>query len=211
MLPAKPFYLIRHGESVANSLEVAAGGGFDSPLTEKGQGQAKTLSPFLPQLDIQPHQVHHSSMIRAKDTAIFLNESLELPMTEWYELREHELGDWEERPWSEVSHRLEAREAPPNGEPHYEFAQRIQSIFTSILEESDDIPMIVCHGGVFHALGMLYEYGMSKIQNCHLHYFEPEPLFEDFPWRVHHFDIEGETLVKRQAPFCLSHALSRIA
>ena len=54
MLPAKAFYLIRHGESEANKAQIAAGGGIDSPLTEKGQQQAKDLAPLIASLEVQP-------------------------------------------------------------------------------------------------------------------------------------------------------------
>lgn len=213
MLPQKPFYLIRHGESEANKANIAAGGGIDSQLTEKGRQQPKELSPFLPQLKIQPTVIHHSSMIRATDTAIYLNASLNLDMHPHQDLREHEIGDWEGMAWEIVLPQLNEHVPPPNGETRHQFASRIQSIFTDILNgcTDDDIPMIVCHGGVFHALGTLYEYGISPIQNCHLHYFEPEDEWDDFPWRVKTFDIEGEKLVEKQAQFCLSVALEKSA
>lgn len=211
MLPAKPFYLIRHGESEANAAQLAVGGGIDSQLTEKGINQAKTLAPYMDTLEIKPAVVHHSTMSRAKDTAHILNEPLNLKTHEWYNLREHEIGDWENQPWDIVHPLLADKVLPPNGETYSVFAQRIQSVFTDILNQSDDLPMIVCHGGVFHALGLIYEYGISPIQNCHLHYFEPENLFDQFPWRVTQFDIERNKLVQNSAPFCLSQALEHIA
>lgn len=214
MIPAKPFYLLRHGQSEANAAEIAAGGQMDSPLNDKGVSQAKDLGALMSQLDIQPDVVHHSFMIRAKLTAELVNTDISLEMNEWVELREHDLGDWEGRPWLEISEDIESRVAPPNGETHQQFAQRIQATFTDILDQEsqkDRLPLIVCHGGVYHALGMLYEYGVSHIQNCHLHYFEPAPQLGEFPWRVTVFDIEDNALVKRPAEFCLSRALSKIA
>lgn len=213
MLPAQPFYLLRHGESEANAAEIAAGGGLDSPLNETGLAQAEALAAHIDLLDVKPDVIYHSTMQRAKVTAQIVNKSLSLPSIEDIELREHELGEWEGQPWSKVMPLIEEKVAPPKGESHQQFAQRIQSIFTDILESDHSLPMIVCHGGVFHALGALYEYGMTRIQNCHLHYFEPEthPEYTDFPWRVWHFDVEDNQLVKKRAAFCLSHQLSKIA
>lgn len=213
MLPAKPFYLLRHGESEANAAQIAAGGGLDSPLNDVGIEQAESLASVVDMLEIKPDVIHHSTMQRAKVTAQIVNKALSLPFIEQHELREHELGDWESKPWDQVLPQLERHVPPPNGETRQQFAQRIQSIFTDILDETEGMPMMVCHGGVFHALGTLYEYGMSRIQNCHLHLFEPshDAAYSDFPWRVWHFDIEDERLVKKQAAFCLSHQLSKIA
>ncbi len=209
MLPAKSFYLIRHGESVANVTHITAGGQMDSPLTETGREQARALKPFLPHLDIQPEVLYHSDMQRARDTALILNESLDLEAQEMHNLREHDMGEWDGQPWHLILPKLENGETPAGGEGESAFAQRIQSTLTTILEKGK-LPIIVAHGGLFHAMGFLYEYGMSNVQNCHLHYFEPFPAYTRFPWRVWQFDIEGGELKKSPAPFCLSQALDQI-
>lgn len=212
MLPQKPFYLIRHGESEANAAHIAAGGGIDSKLTDAGKSQPQELAPYLTQLEIKPTVIHHSTMIRAADTARFLNAELKLEMNPHFDLREHELGDWEGVSWDIVLPQIFDKVPLPNGENYNEFDGRIQSVFTDILNGCDDndLPMIVCHGGVFHALGSLYEYGLTPIQNCHLHLFEPEGEWDDFPWRVTTFDVKGEKLIQSTAEFCLSRALEKI-
>jgi probable phosphoglycerate mutase len=208
MLPQKPFYLIRHGETIHNAAEISAGGGLDSPLSEKGRAQPQELAPFLANLDVQPQIIHHSTMSRATDTARFLNEPLGLDMIPNRDLREHELGEMEGIPWEKCRPYFEERRPFPGGECISSFSQRIQSTITDILEASDDLPMIVAHGGLFHAIGFMYDYARMSSNNCHLHYFEPEPTYNDFPWRVWMFDIEGEELIKRPAPFCISHAMA---
>jgi broad specificity phosphatase PhoE len=212
MLPAKPFYLIRHGQSEANVNHITAGGQFDSPLTEKGRGQAQTLSPYLSQLELPPAILYHSDMQRARDTANFLNITLKLKTHERHDLREHDMGQWDGQPWSKIQPLLENGDAPPGGESEPLFAQRIQSTLTDIMNaEGDRLPIIVAHGGLFHAIGFLYDYAMSEVQNCHLHYFEPMSEWDVFPWRVSRFDMEGTRLVKRPAPFCLSQTMEKIA
>jgi probable phosphoglycerate mutase len=212
MLPAKSFYLIRHGESQANRDQLTAGGGTDSPLTDKGRQQAKSLAPYLKQLELKPGAVYHSTMMRARDTAMILNEGLKLPATAHHDLREHEMGLWEGQPWATVQPLLDGGENPPSGETDAVFSQRIQSILTDIMGKHNgaDPPMVVAHGGLFHAIGLLYEYGMTHVSNCHLHLFEPYPAFDNFPWRVWQFDIDGDKLVKNPAPFCLSQAMAHI-
>ncbi len=211
MLPAKPFYLIRHGQSMANVGHITAGGQFDSPLSPLGHQQGKTLSPYLTQLEIKPGRLYHSTMSRARDTALYLNETLKLEAIAERDLREHEMGVWDGVPWREILPHIEAGETPPGGESKQIFAQRIQLVLTKILEAETEPPVIVAHGGLFHAIGLLYEYGMSEVQNCHLHYFEPYPSFDLFPWKVWMFDIEAEKLVKKPAPFCLSQAMAQVA
>jgi len=212
MIPAKPFYLIRHGQSEANAIHQTAGGGLDSELTPLGRSQAMSLAPYLSTLELKPGVIHHSTMIRARDTAVLLNASLKLEMHPSRDLREHEMGDWEGLPWAEVLPRIDNDEPPPNGESQQQFAQRIQSIFTDILNmETERVPMFVAHGGLYHALGTLYEYGISPVQNCHLHLYEPEPSFGRFPWRVSVFDLEKGGLVKKPSNFCLSQAMADIS
>ena len=212
MLPARPFYLIRHGQTVANAARVAAGGQNDTPLNEAGRLQAAALAPYLIQLDIQPEVIYHSMMSRARDTATILNTALNLEMQARYELREHDVGEFEGISWDIIEPLYEAGANPPGGETFSEFAQRIQSVFTDIFNaEPDRLPLIVAHGGVFGSLGFLYEYGIDRIQNCHLHYFEPNTAWDKFPWRVSCFDIQEDRLVKLPASFCLSHALAKIS
>lgn len=215
MLPTRSFYLIRHGQSEANAAGITAGGQIDSPLTAKGRTQAQILAPLLDQLDVKPDIVYHSSMVRARDTALILNKELKLDAIEMRDLREHDLGVWEGQPWPDIQPLLESGQIPPKGESKSTFSQRIQLALTSILQNGHELPMVVAHGGLFHAMGFLYEYAMSEVQNCHLHLFEPYPTTDIFPWRVWQYDVIGEgakqTLERKPAPFCISHTLSKIA
>lgn len=204
MLPLKPFYLIRHGQSTANVRHIAAGGLFDSPLTDLGCQQARNLAPLLKANMLPlPSRIYHSTMIRARDTAQYLNEGLGLDMVPDFDLREHDLGAWDGLPWMDVLPLLKAGTPPPGGESTEKFADRVMHTFKKILITSqvENPPMIVAHGGLFHAIGFMYEYAMSEIQNCHLHYFEPMPQQALFPWHVWQFDIEDGNLVRKPAPF----------
>jgi probable phosphoglycerate mutase len=210
MLPAKPFYLIRHGQSTANVRNMTAGGLFDSDLSPLGHEQGRTLSPYLAQLDLKPTHLYHSPMIRARDTALYLNETLGLPTTVHRDLREQEMGIWDGLPWLDVLPMLEAKKVPPGGESEQVFAQRIRSILTHVVNDCPGLPMVVAHGGLFHAIGFMYEYAMSHVNNCHLHYFEPYPAYAPFPWRSWMFDIEGNRLVRKPALFCCTQTVERL-
>lgn len=212
MLPHKAFYMIRHGETEANLARITAGGQFDSPLTAKGRAQAQALSKVIASLEVLPEVIYHSDMQRARDTAAYLNQALNLEMHELHDLRERDCGAWDGLPWVDVDPRMTAGEIPPGGESDQQFAQRIQATLTDIIEkEQGRLVMVVAHGGLFHAMGTLYEYGMSSVQNCHLHYFEPCSEYAPFPWRAWRFDINGNGLDRSPAPFCLSQALEKMA
>src|SRR5438128_2613724 len=127
MLPSRPFYLIRHGQSEANAAQITAGGQYDSPLNETGRQQARALAPYLSQLEIMPGVIYHSPMKRARETAQILNAALKQEMNECEDLREHDMGDWDGQPWHLILPLLERGDPPPNGETDSVFAQRIQS------------------------------------------------------------------------------------
>lgn len=203
MIPAKAFYLIRHGETEANAAKITAGGGYDSPLTDIGRKQAQMVADVIEQLEVKPTRVIHSPMTRARDTANYINDKLGLDSQEVDTLREHMVGEWEGKPWEEVMPHVRANIRPPGGENKDDFAARVKNTLTDILHAHDDPVMIVAHGGTFYSILHLYEQAYdSGIENCHLHYFEPAPDVGDFPWRIWQFDIEEDNFIKRSAPFC---------
>lgn len=210
MIPAKPFYLVRHGETEANAARITAGGHLDSPLTDFGRQQARMLGAVVDGLDIRPTKVIHSPMVRARDTASYINSKLELLMHEIDDLREHIVGEWEGRPWEEIMPHIRANVRPPGGENKDDYGARVQRTLTAILEEHDDPVMIVAHSGTFYSI--LHLYGRpydGGINNCHLHYFEPYHSHSAFPWRIWQFDIHTESLKKCSAPFCATADLAK--
>ncbi len=205
MIPAKPFYLVRHGETEANAAQISAGGGLDSPLNHIGRKQAQMLGELVPQLEIKPHRIVHSPMIRARDTANYINTHIKLDMHEVDDLREHHVGEWEGLPWADVMPHIKANIRPPGGENKDDFGLRVKNTLTTILDShtEEDPLMIVAHGGTFYSILHIYERPYEGgINNCHLHYFEPYHSHKPFPWRVWQFDIEEKRLCRKGAPFC---------
>jgi len=204
--PLIPFYLIRHGESEANVARTAAGGGVDTPLTDRGREQARTLKAHLSALPVKPSAIVHSTLSRAAETALILNEALDLKMTPSERIVEHYLGAWEGVHWDIVGPKLQANEVPENGESMDAFAERIGAAFSDMLLSFPAPLMIVAHGGVFHCLERLYgrmtTYG--RIENCHLHFFEPEPAHTPMPWRIWHFNVTQNGFIRDASPICPS-------
>jgi broad specificity phosphatase PhoE len=207
MLPLKPFYMIRHGETEHNIANIAAGGETNSALTDKGRQQAKTLAPYLKYLNIQPGKIFHSSMQRARDTATYLNKELKLDMEEVHDLREQEIGDWAGFPWEEIYPKFRNQEEVPNGENAPQFTARVQRAMTYCIEASERLdgpPLIVAHGGLFYGLGYLYDIydAITMVKNCQIHYFEPHTDHPYFPWKIIEFEPAGEALSSLSPPFC---------
>jgi broad specificity phosphatase PhoE len=203
-LPARPFLLLRHGQSVANTQDILSGGGYDTPLSDLGIKQASALRDTFNLVAPRPTLIIHSDMKRSRRTAEIVNEKTGLPIYGNNGLREHMFGDWEGLEWEKTKDAILSGEQPPNGECSYEFAQRVQqNMLDAFDKHPDDLIMFVAHGGTFYSF--LRMYGLNThvhIDNCHLHYFEPHPEKDPMPWRVTAFDTDGKTLESRSADFC---------
>jgi len=185
ILPPYPFYIVRHGESEANVRKVAAGGGLDSPLTNNGVEQARTLASVIHHLPVKPSRIYHSPQIRAKHTAGYLNNTLQLDMVEMDDLKEHIFGDWENVDWETIRPLAEKGVSPPNGETYDDFASRVRRAITNIFSEPHSAPpILVAHGGVFRSIGRLYNVHIEHVNNCALYHFHPEPTQPHFPWSI---------------------------
>lgn len=186
MIPPKPFYMIRHGESTANEQQILAGQ-TQTPLTMRGIQQAQEERSVLESLATKPSVILHSHLPRAKHTAEILNEGLQLPMIEIEDLQEQCFGEWEDVPYTECVDDLRAGIDPPNGESHADFNERVRRIKNEILAQHD-MPMMVCHGGIFFAFYRLYNREIPWVANARLYAFNPTQN-QDFPWKV---SIVGE-------------------
>lgn len=196
MLPAKHFYMIRHGQTDANANHIMAGH-LDSPLTDLGRAQAETARKVVEDLPIKPVHIIHSHLSRARDTANIINTNLNLEMTEDGDIAEIFSGDWEGVSYIEQAEIAEgwATSNPPNGETWKEFTARVHRAKQRALEIERQGPvLIVSHGGVFRAFGKIYKIETrSGFKNCHLYEFMPNPKQDSFPWKVWDYDYEEET------------------
>lgn len=208
MLPAKNFYLIRHGETVMNALKLCCGGGVDTILNDTGKAQARAAGTLLAALDddIRPDLIIHSGMNRTRETAGILNQSLGLEMIEVPELREHMLGEWENKPWEVALPRIRANEKPQGGESADEFAARVGTALSGVLNTHEDRRvLVVAHGGTFHSIQRLYKrLRDAHIPNCDLHAFAPELTYQPMPWKIDRFNMRETKAIRVSSPFCPS-------
>lgn len=188
MIPAIPFYIIRHGESIAN-VEQYASGHVDVPLTEKGIQQAYAAQKTVEALEVKPTIIIHSHLQRARNTANILNEHLKLDTVEDPMIAEQNYGDWEGQPWAITRQPTRDGIDPPGGETHKDFHLRVKNAISKFVQTYPGPVLIVCHGGVFRAIGALYGEKITGIENCSLHHFEPstDQAAVTFPWKIRTF------------------------
>jgi probable phosphoglycerate mutase len=199
MIPAKHFYMIRHGETEANLARIMAGH-LDSPLTDTGRRQADNARKIVELLEIKPTLIIHSQLSRARDTARIINSNLNLPMVEDADFAEIFVGSLEGATYEECVEMFHGWVDPPGGETHKEFENRIIRAKKKALENNPGPVLIVCHGGVFRALWKMYGLDMDGVRNAHLHEFHPKPEQTSFPWLAHFYDYEDK-LIKTEANY----------
>lgn len=83
----KSLYLIRHGQSLANTGAKSMPDK-DIPLTDLGVEQANHLLKHWQQINITPSCIYHSPLLRAKQTAMIFNQGFKLELIEFPTLKE---------------------------------------------------------------------------------------------------------------------------
>ena len=185
-IPRVPFYLMRHGETFANKFKTSAGW-LETPLTRLGVQQAKDVNPIVAKLDIST--VYHSTLNRARDTALHATANTGLEMIANPDLREANFGkyegesydmnsieDWLNGLRDDSTMGLSICENP--GESFATFKKRIVRGLTIILpnHQSGHPPLLVCHGAVFWAIYSLVGHTThmgQHIDNCALIRLDP--------------------------------------
>lgn len=190
--PLRSFYMIRHGESVANAEGFAAGI-LDVPLTSKGRAQAEAARLCLEALPHKPTRIVHSALQRARETACIVNRTLRLPMQEEPKIGERAFGAWVRAPWDFVGAALDAGQDPPQGESLAAFDKRVVPALSAALAATDDLILFATHGGVFHAFVRAFDLNMEDPDNCAFYGFEATPRSIAFPWRVWRYAYDEKT------------------
>jgi alpha-ribazole phosphatase len=153
----KQLTLIRHA---ATDLSGTFCGHIDPSLNFLGEAQAQELVNCLQGRSFTA--IYSSDLLRAKQTAEFISDSLHSPLRLLPDLREIAFGAWEGLRWSEIEARFprEAQTwiaeyphcAAPGGESFDAFQLRVMRCIRKILGESNGSVCIVSHGGVIRLL-----------------------------------------------------------
>ncbi len=137
--------LIRHGETALNASRTLQPA--DTPLSERGHAQARALALRLRGADgmsldtnmsAMPGQriagIVSSDLPRALQTAQAIASATGLPVATSALLQERNFGDWRGLPHASFGFDpLAHAGAPPGGESHAAFAQRVAQAFAHIL------------------------------------------------------------------------------
>jgi probable phosphoglycerate mutase len=142
-LLTRPFYFVRHGETVSN-LSGTIAGSADVPLTARGRLQAQAAAAQLTSAGVTA--IYSSALARARDTADFIAHALDLPVAVIPELAERNWGELEGVPRASRVRGI----APRGAEEHHEFMQRVLRGLAQI--DAGGLPLVVAHSGVFRVL-----------------------------------------------------------
>jgi len=174
-------YFTRHGETTMNKLEHISGI-TDCDLTEKGRQQAKELAEkcaLEPGIDL----ILSSPLKRARETAQFVADRINVPVKIEEGLREWNYGSYEDKKAGSEGFNESKREfgvrMKGGGESLLQLAHRVYSVIDDIITlYPDKTVLCVCHGGVcrvaetyFHDM-TTEEYSNFFMGNCELRKYE---------------------------------------
>lgn len=184
----KPFILIRHGETYANTEKLTCGL-MDSQLTKEGVRQASEIGNFLYKKFYNTNiEIFHSSLTRSKMTAKIASRKLKkIDLKEFGDLNEQSFGAWEGLKWDEVIKYLENGLVPPGGESRQVYTSRVVNAINHILSVSNGLPIIVAHGGTFFALANSLGMYPKDMGNCCIVEFIPS-IDNNKTWETYIYD-----------------------
>jgi probable phosphoglycerate mutase len=149
-------FLIRHGQTTGD-IEDRYGGDYDDHLSEEGKKQAQKLAQKLVGKGIQI--IYHSPLRRAKETAKYLEKSLNVPALKVQNLRERNHYGILTGMVKADAKKKHAREVEELGKGHHhnvkgsekyaDFHARVTKAFGNIVENTKySTVAIITHGGV---------------------------------------------------------------
>jgi broad specificity phosphatase PhoE len=153
-------YLIRHGESEANTLEIISNRDMPHPLTEAGRRQAMALAEKLTGASI--NHIFTSPILRACETAEIIASILLVPAECTSALREPDCGILEgradEAAWEEHNYwkkkwleGCEHDRGPEGGETYNEICERFSEFVKSLVAQYGNTEaglLLVKHGAL---------------------------------------------------------------
>ncbi|NLG53734.1 MAG: GNAT family N-acetyltransferase [Clostridiales bacterium] len=164
-------YLIRHAEAEGNLFR-RVHGHYNSGITENGYRQIERLRDRFSSIDIDA--VYSSDLARTKATARAVSEPKNLEIIAIPELREINLGKWEDLTWGEllVSYPAEYdlwSKQPDKfnisgGETHFDVYRRMKNALDTVVKKhSGKNIALVSHGAAIRALicGIMHNESLS--------------------------------------------------
>ena len=172
-------YFTRHGETVWN-VENKICGMTDSPLTARGQEQARQLGELVRDSGLHIDEILYSPLSRAADTAKAIAAATGLPARCEPRLREQCFGKYEGTPRDGAEFRISKThfaDRYDGGESMMQLAQRIYNLLDE-LKQDDKTYLLVAHNGIARVVESYFhnmtnaEYAAFGIKNCELRKFD---------------------------------------
>jgi broad specificity phosphatase PhoE len=174
MIPLKPFYFMRHGQTDYNKNNMCMGS-LDIPLNSIGEQQAYDARESLNDLPID--RVISSPLQRAHTTAKIIADHHRISLDTSALLMEANWGEMEGRPRTDPALFAKWRNGLilNGGESFENVKHRVKSALIQFLTD-DSTPLIVSHGGVYWALLELLNLAYYDVHNCQIVYFTPASI-----------------------------------
>ena len=169
-------YFTRHGETVWN-VENKICGMTDSPLTARGQQQARQLGALVRDSGLRIDEILYSPLSRAADTAKAIAAATGLPARCEPRLREQCFGKYEGTPRDGAEFRISKThfaDRYDGGESMMQLAQRIYNLLDELRDQPDKTYLLVAHNGIARVVESYFhdmtneEYALAGIRNCEL-------------------------------------------
>lgn len=172
-LKSVPFYFLRHGQTDWNK-DGRLMGQSDIPLNQTGISQAQEVAAYLKENHIGLAKIIASPLLRAKQTAQIIHDSINIPLEFNSGLREVRFGIAEGKFESYKTFHLPwVNGATHEGaESWIIFKSRVITALIECLEKEEKI-LIVAHGGVYTAIMDFLGYPSQESDNCVLYSFTP--------------------------------------
>jgi len=143
-------YFIRHGQSAANEKGLFAGQREDSPLTRKGEEQARIAGEELLEREIHIDKIVSSPLRRALDTAKIIAKVIGMSEEEIEQdvrLAEYDMGALTGQIRKEGITSKEMISAEGAEDPRA-FMLRVLEVFGQLSQEEDESILVCTHAGV---------------------------------------------------------------
>ena len=163
------FILVRHAQTKWNELKLIQGRS-DSPLTQEGIQAARAWGKVLEEHN--PDRIISSPLNRAVDTALCINESLDLPVNQNVNFIEQSWGRWEGKTLAQVKTESPVilksmvergwEFSPPEGESRLDVMDRCTRALQALHQRwTGQTLIVVAHRGViacitYHILGRAF-------------------------------------------------------
>lgn len=167
-------YFLRHGATKLN-LEGKLNGQIDEPLAPEGFEQARAAALAMP---ASITHIYASSMLRARQTAQIVGDTLGIPITTHNALREINMGSIAGRAWSapdlgqrfkQIHRSMQFDYRDIGGESAQEFTARVKDFAHEINGTHQDYEaLLIAHGGVQRLLQLLQSgsENLAEIENA---------------------------------------------